>query len=153
MELFFECSFMLLPSVADRCELTLDYLVFLAGVIQLNVWTILNMLYGKTWFYLMWLFKSLYTAWTHGNSTHVTFLNSQSINCLGHWIRLAVVCDFNSPHLSAPFCPVPLPVGRWKVALEQKSDVSCKLRDWWPQGSRQVRMMDRSKGRLCLMLS
>lgn len=37
MELFFECGFMLLPGVADGCEVTLDYLGFLAGVIQLNV--------------------------------------------------------------------------------------------------------------------
>ena len=57
----------------------------------------------------------LHTAWTHANFTHDIFLNPQSVNCMGLWIKLILAGDFSPLHLSALFLWVPPPLKWWHI--------------------------------------
>lgn len=101
-------EFLSSSGLTDRSEPTSDYSPLLAGIIQLNVWTILS----TEWFVFVVV-----------HLTQAILLTSQSTDYLMPWIKLAIVWDFCPPHLSAPFSQVPLPLEQWHHFTCNKSSL------------------------------
>lgn len=78
-ELFLEC-FYVPHNIAVRSEFTSYYPLLFVVFVQLNYALYVFM---EKCFCPMWIVFSLYTVSAHQNFTHITFLNSPSINYLG----------------------------------------------------------------------
>lgn len=66
----------------------------------------------------MWLFCHVYLFFVIICFTHVTFLKSQSINCLMLCRKLAVAWDFSLYYLSPPFAQDSLSIDLWEAILK-----------------------------------